>query len=319
MARRLAILVAVIALSLVACSGNSAVGQTNAPGPTSGTGGGPTGGPNATPGGAGGGVFDPCAQLTVDEAAGAMGTDPLSAEPTTGDPATCRYKLGGGEEALVVDYLANGASAQFQAYIDNGSAEPVSGVGDRALYESGTRRLVFMAGEQFVVVYPRYVNATNDALVAATAMGKIIAARMTTGSIPPGLQITAPPAISADDACDLLSGDEAAGVMAKGPMKAEGNPATPQFCTYSLASTSEVLFTVYLDAKGGRSAWDMFAGSLVTEPVSGLGEQAMFEPSTGILFALKGDSVLNVNVYGSSPQESLDLDRRLMEIMLGHL
>ena len=53
--------------------------------------------------------------------------------------------------------------------------------------------------------------------------------------------------------------------------------------------------------------------------MSGLGDQALFESSTGILFALKGDSILNVNVYGLSPEQTLPLDRRLMEIMLRHL
>jgi hypothetical protein len=264
-------------------------------------------------------VADACAQLTVAEAAGAMSSDPLTSTATTGDPSNCRYRLADGEEALVVDYIVNGATPQYEAFVSAGSAEEVAGVGDRARYERGTRRLVMMTGGVFVSIFPRYVNGTDDALEASSAMGKIIAARLTTGSVPPGLQVTAPPVIAATNACDLLSADEAAGVIGKGPMTVQPSSSTPQFCSYAVTSSGEVLVSVYLDAKGGRSAWNTFTGSLSTEPVSGLGDQALFEPSTGILFALKGDSLLNVNVFGVPPDQALAPDRRLMEIMLRHL
>jgi hypothetical protein len=125
--------------------------------------------------------------------------------------------------------------------------------------------------------------------------------------------------ISAETACDLLSAEEAAGVIGKGPMEAQANEFAPQFCTYAILSSGEVVLSTYLDAKGGQAAWQTFTGSLTTEPVDGLGQAALFEPSTGILFALQGDSVLNVNVFGQSPEAALELDRQLMEIMLGHL
>jgi hypothetical protein len=321
MARRLAILLATVALAFSACGGTPSGAQTAAPGATTGGGGGGTGtaGPNATAGGPAGRAVDPCAQLTVTEAAAVMDTDALTAKGTSGDPANCRYNLANGEEALVVDYVVGNASAQYDAFVSAGSTEEVAGVGDRARYEGGTRRLVMMAGGVFVSVFPRYVNGADDAQAAASAMGKIIAARLTTGSVPSGLQVTAPPLVSAKTACDLLSGAEAAGVVGKGPMEAKPNASTPQFCTYALSSSGEELLSVYLDAKGGRTAWDSFTGSLSTEPVSGLGDQALFESSTGILFVLKGDSVVNVNVYGLDSQQTLALDRRLMEIMLRHL
>jgi len=322
MARRFAVLVSALALVVGACGGSGPGTATQAPGATSGGGGGggggATGGPNATPGGQARAI-EACAQLTVTEAAAAMESEALTAAATSGDPANCRYKLASGEEALVVDYIVSGASTQYQAFIDAGSTEEAPGVGERARFERGTRRLVMMAGGVFVSVFPRYVNGTDDALAAASAMGKIIAARLTTGSVPPGVQISAAPVVSAKSACDLLTGAEAAGVMGKGPMVAKPNASTPQFCTYALSSSGEELLSVYLDAKGGRAAWTSFTASLATEPVSGLGDQALFESSTGILFALKGDSILNVNVYGLSPEQTLPLDRRLMEIMLRHL
>jgi hypothetical protein len=329
MVRRLALLVPVLVLVLGACSGSGPGAATQGPGasPAGGGGGGGGGGasssgPNATGGGSGTGsgtaIADPCAQVTVAEAAGAMGTDPLTAHPTPGDPAKCSYQLASGEETLVVTYVLEFAPNQYKAVVDAGSDE-VPGIGDKARYVPGTRSLTFMVGKVLVTVFQRYVQSSDPSREITFAIGKIIAARMATGSVPPGLQITAPPVLKAKSACDLLSGDEAAGVIAKGPMTAKPNPSTPQFCTYALTSSGEELLSVYLDAKGGQSTWSSMTSTLETDPVSGLGDQALFESFTGILFVLKADSILNVNVYGLSPEETLPLDRKLMEIMLRHL
>jgi hypothetical protein len=277
-----------------------------------------TGPPGSTPGPITGGILDACALLTGDEAGGAIHTQALTPTGTTGDPAHCSYALPDGEEALVIDVMRNGAQTQYQGFVDAGTAEDVSGVGDRALYERGTRRLVFMVGDVLVYVFPRYVNGADAALEADTAIGKVIAARLTTGAVPTGLAATPPPLVSAETACDLLSADEASGVMGQ-QLKSEGNPAVAQFCTYSVVSSGEVVLTTYLQRVGGSDTWPGLEGSLTTEPVSGLGEKAMFEPSTSILFVLQGDAILNVNVFGRSPADALALDRQLAEIALTHL
>ena len=334
MARRLAFCVSLLAtVALAACGGGTtsapsavpsslAGGGTTRPAAASAAGGGgATAAATAQPGAVGGAAAlnDPCGLLTVAEAAGAMGTDPLTSSGTAGDPATCSYTLGDGEEALAIDVLRNGAAAQYQSFVDNGSAEDVSGIGDAALYERGTRRLLFKVSDLLIYVFPRYVNGADAALGAATAMAKIIAARLTTGSVPPELQITAPPIISAETACDLLSADEAASVLAKGPMSAQGNQFTPQFCTYAIVSSGEVVLSTFFQPKGGAATFAGIEGSGTTDPVSGLGDKAMFEPGTGILFVLKGDTLLNVNVFGQEPAATLDLDRQLAEVMLTHL
>ena len=330
MARRLAFCVSLLAsVVLAACGGTTsapsavpgslAAGASRPAATAAGGGGGATAAATAQPGGGGGALNDPCGLLTVAEAAGAMGTDPLTASGTAGDPANCSYTLGDGEEALAITVLRNGAAAQYQSFVDNGSAEDVSGVGDVALYERGTRRLLFKVGELLIYVFPRYVNGADAALGAATAMARIIAARLTTGSVPPALQITAPPVISAETACDLLSADEAASILDKGRLSAEGNQITPQFCTYGIASTGEVILSTYFQPRAGAATLAGIEGSLTTDPVSGLGDKAMFEPGLGILYVLTGDTLLNVNVFGQEPAATLDMDRQLAEIMLSHL
>ena len=309
----------VAALAVAACGGTPGPTSPAAGQPTGG-GGGATAGPPATAGAGGGSATeDPCALLTAEEAAGAIDTDPLSITAVPGDPARCSYALASSEEVLVIDVLRNGAAAQFQTYLDAGSAEAISGVGDAALFERSTRRLVFTTGDLFISIFSRYVGGADAAQEATTAIGKIIAARVTTGTVPPDIQLTAPPVVTAETACDLLSADDAAEVLDQGAMEAQGSEFSPQFCTYAVSSSGEVVLSTYLDPKGGLGVWENFAGSLTTDPVEGLGDLAMYEPSTGILFVLEGDSIINANVFGRSEGKALELDRQLLEIMLSNL
>ena len=315
MAHKIGILAA--ALLVAACGGSGPA--TQGPGATAPGGGSTeTSGPGATgPASGGAAVVDPCSLLSVGEAAGAIDTAELTSAGTPGDPATCTYSLEGFGEVLTVSVLRNGAAAQYQTFVDAGSGEAVSGVGEAALFERSSRRLVFRAGDAFVMLFSRYVGGADAALVAYTKAGTIVAARLTGAALPPEAQLTAPPVLSAATACDLLPTDEAATVIGRGPMTAEGSSA--QFCLYALAAGGEVIFGTYLDPKGGQAAWDEFAASLTVDEVADLGERAMFEPSTGILFVLQGDAILNVNVYGVDSSVALAQDRALMEQMLGNL
>ncbi len=338
MARRLALGVSLLAsIFMAACGGSNPSPPSAVPGSPSSSGTArPTAAASVTAGGttaaataaatarpgagdSGAALKDPCGMLTVAEAAGAMDTAALTAKGTPGDPAKCSYALGDGEEALVIDVLQNGAATQYQAFVANGSAEEVPDIGDGALYERGTRRLVFKVGDLLIYVFPRYVNGADSALEAATAMAQIIAARLTTGSVPPALQITAPPVIAAGSACDLLSADEAASILIKGPMAAQANPAAPQFCPYAIVATGEIILSTYFQARDGAATFAGIQSTSTTEPVAGLGDKAMFEPGTGILFVLKGETLLNANVFGQGPTETLALDKKLVEFMLSHL
>src|SRR5690349_12519941 len=123
MVRRLALLVSLLAIVVAACGSSGPGAATQGPGASTGGGGGggggaPTSGPNA--GGGPAAIADACAQLTVVEAAGAMGTEPLTAHAKPGDPASCSYQLPSGEETLVVDYVLSTAPNQYKAVVDAG-------------------------------------------------------------------------------------------------------------------------------------------------------------------------------------------------------
>ncbi len=110
-------------------------------------------------------------------------------------------------------------------------------------------------------------------------------------------------------------------MLGQGSLKAEANEFAQQFCSYGIVSTGEIVISTYFKRSGGSDAWASLVGSLTTDPVSGLGEKAVFEPSTNILFVLQGDSILNVYVTtgGLDPATALDQDSQLARIMLTHL
>ena len=315
MARWAARLLAALAMTaLVACGGQPAASQTAGPG-------GGTSGPGPTSGGGGGipALDDPCALVTVDEVGGVLSSDPLTATGTPGDPAKCVYTNSAGDEWLTIDIAREGAANQFQTFVDAGTGESVTGVGEAAWFETSSQRLLVRSGTFLVYAHSRYAPGGPEGLATMSTIGKIAHARLSGTAIPPEAQVTAPPVISTEAACDLLSAEDAAGIIGKGPMTAQANEFAKQFCTYTVTSSGEVVLSTYLDPKGGQAGWDGFAASLTTEPVTGLGEKAMFEPSTGILFVLQGDSILNANVFGLEPEAALAQDRKLLEIMLANL
>jgi hypothetical protein len=224
--------------------------------------------------------------------------------------------MNSGDEALAVTVTREGAENQFKSFVDNGSAEDVAGVGDKALWEPSSRRLVFLAGGRFVIVYVRTYMGSGTPLEVSSGVGKIIAARLTTGSVPSGLAATAPPIAKAQNACELLTPEQAANELSFGALNESSNPATPTLCSYALASSGEVVISTYFQRVGGSATWDGLVGGMSTEPVSGIGEKAVFEADSNKLFVLKGDSIISVQVFGSG----LDSDAALSAAeQLGHL
>jgi hypothetical protein len=163
-----------------ATSGAGGGAATAAPAATAGGGGGgaATAAPAATAAAGGGASLNVCDLVPVQAAAAAMGTAALTATGSGTDPAKCSYTLADGEEALSIDILRTGAEAQFQSFIANGSAEEVSGIGDKALWESGTRRLLFIKNGLLVYVFPRYVNGADLAFEAAKAIATAAAGHL---------------------------------------------------------------------------------------------------------------------------------------------
>jgi hypothetical protein len=222
------------------------------------------------------------------------------------------YSQADGTEVLRLDVFRSGAAAFFQSFVDAGSGETVSGLGDRAYYEPGTRRLLAVTGDVAIMLNPGPFVGDVD----LNGMGQIVIARLNGGS---AAQITAPPVVSAETACDLLSADEAAAVLGKGPVSASANEFAPQLCTYGVTSSGEVVAATFFQARGGFEGWSGYEANYSPEPIDGLGDKAFFDASNSVVFVLKGDSVFSVGVFGAAADDVLPLCRQLAEVMLGHL
>jgi len=270
-------------------------------------------------------VEDPCAYLTATEVAGTSRTpadEVIIPTPHVDDPADCQYGLADAGSIVTVIFQREGAATAYHYNVEGtGSGEQIADIGESAYYfPDGNLR--FFANDLYVNLTAGYAgNSQNheDSRAGTIALAKLIAARLAGTSIPPELQITAPPVVNAEAACDLLTGEEAASVLDKGAMEATGNASAPAFCTYSVTSTDEILASTYFKPTEGISFYGDLENSLTVDPVSGIGDKAMFEPGTGILYVLKNDSVFNVNVFGVDPTDALEPDQQLAEIMLTHL
>ena len=269
-------------------------------------------------------VADPCAYLTTDEVAGTSripADQQITSTPTIGDPADCSYFADSDTLVQVAFQREHGPDGYANTVESSTSDEPVSEVGDDAVYYPDGE-VIFMVGDLFVALRARYAGNTQtheDSRAGTIALAKIIAGRLVGASLPPELQITPPPIVNAGTACDLLSADEAASVLNKGAMTATAQESVPTFCSYSVASSQEVLASTYFKPTDGIAFYADLEGSLTTDPVTALGDNAMFEPDTGILYVLKNDSMFNANVYEADPQDALEPDQQLAEIMLTHL
>lgn len=126
---------------------------------------------------------------------------------------------------------------------------------------------------------------------------------------------------TASAACDLLTPEEAATSLGTEPLTTTGGEVAGQtYCDYRTAS-GEAVLTTYMQAAGAASLWGVYESSLTTEPVEGVGDKAMFEPSTKLLFVLKGDAFFNLFIADLelTPAQALEKGRPLALMMVGRL
>ncbi len=281
-----------------------------------------TTGPGASTGGGevAGGV---CALLTVDEAGGALNSPPLETSSEAGNPGHCSYTRPGEDRpTLSVDVSVGnleGRRDQLDELLAAGGYEEVAGVGDRAVSRYG--EMMFLVGDRGIEVAADWGGNLNDH-EAVILIGKIITARLTKGTVPPELKVTAPPVLNAKHACELLSAAEAETALGLSGLTATGNDFgaefAPEFCTYTRAN-GEVVLSIYFEPRRGYDTWESLVAGMTTDPVAGIGDKAAFESYTGKLFVLNGDTILFANVVTTSGDNALAIDRQLMEVMLTHL
>lgn len=180
----------------------------------------------------------------------------------------------------------------------------------------------------FVASFVTACGGGGGGATQAPATGGATAAPGDTGS--PATQAPLPTAGSvptsngggtAATACELLTPADAATALGTGELAQTGGELAGQtFCDYRDGTGASVL-TTYMQATGATQLWPIYEGSLVTDPVSGLGDKAMFEPSTKLLLVLKGDAFFNVFVadVSLSPEQALEQATRLAQLMVGRL
>jgi hypothetical protein len=317
-------LVGVIAL-LGACGGLTPAGSNGAGGNSGG------GASNNAAGDAS--LSAPCSLLTEAEVAGGshlLDTDlPLAITPQTGDPAYCEYTFSDKTPILKFAIRQNGAADAYQKALDPATDQAVADMGDKAQY-AGDGVLKFLTGPYFVNLDAHYAGEyythgdyyqTGVDLDKTVLLAKIIESRLRTGSVPAALEITAPPALQAHAGCDLLSADEAAGIVGKGAMTTSVNESVPNYCYYSIASSSEPSFNIYFKPYDGQKFFASEQETVQAQPVSGIGDKAMYDSFSQKLHVLKGDSVIVVSIddLSMSPDDAQDLAQQIAAKVLPNL
>lgn len=125
----------------------------------------------------------------------------------------------------------------------------------------------------------------------------------------------------AGEACDLASPDEVGGVVGESGMTIGMNtPGDVSYCIYQTAAGDAFVATSWMKRGGGGSfsIWKSGAG---VEDVDGLGDDAVFDPSSATLLVLQGDAIVSITAGDGTVAEDqrLDWSKAIAEIALGRL
>jgi len=290
--------IACVVASLAACGGSGAPGGARATATTPGA---SSGGTVATPAAdatsGGGPTAEVCGLLTLDEVRGAeqIASSDTVTTSSTGDD--CTYVTSDGSPVLMVLLARTGGARQLKTY-DTTDFETISGVGDEAYFQGSSSILWMLVGDSLVNLHSGRVQNVDQARIATSGMGRIIAARLTAGAVSAEIEITAPPVLNAGSACDLVTADALAAIVGQGTLTSSGDPNLPQLCYFTLASSGVQAVSIRFQAHSGPAAWDSTIAASETTTVSGLGDKAAWDDFDQSLFVLRGDSIIQVTVLG---------------------
>jgi hypothetical protein len=119
----------------------------------------------------------------------------------------------------------------------------------------------------------------------------------------------------AKTACELLTPEEAARELGTGPLTAEGGELAGQtYCDYR--ESGATVLTTYMQPNA-EQLWGVYETSLQADPVAGIGDKALYEPSTKLLLVLKGSTFFNIFIaeFTLSSEEALEKSKVLAGIM----
>jgi hypothetical protein len=123
----------------------------------------------------------------------------------------------------------------------------------------------------------------------------------------------------ASDACGLITAEELASVMSATNVTTEPVAGDTSYCTYRAAGVL-VAATSY-NLTNADVVFPSFAGEAGATVVSGIGDKAVFSPSTATLFIVKGSKIVGITAgAGTMPiEQRLDLSKQLGAIAAGRL
>ena len=122
-------------------------------------------------------------------------------------------------------------------------------------------------------------------------------------------------------ACQLVTVDEAGGVLGQdGLTVTMDSPGDVSYCIYS-DSAGAAIIASSLMTRGGSGAFSAWKAGAGVQQVDGLGDDAVFDPSSATLLVLKGDAIFSVTAGDGSQAEAqrIEWSKALAEIAIGRM
>jgi hypothetical protein len=126
---------------------------------------------------------------------------------------------------------------------------------------------------------------------------------------------------TATDACALITAEEAGTTLgADGETIGMSTPGEVSYCIYADASGASNLATSWMQ-RGGSGSFSLWKSGAGVQQVDGLGDDAVFDPSTASLIVLKGDGIISIAAGDGSDDEAQRLAwaKTLAGIALGRM
>ena len=129
-------------------------------------------------GGGGGTAVDTCGLVTLAEMESIFGVSGATQDLLKGPPDSCDYQLEGAPFAAT-QWTTDAGAFVFDAMAGDSNSTPISGMGDRAVYNSQMRVLVVQVGDGILSIAAFAEGRTDEELFELMKqMGTIAAGRM---------------------------------------------------------------------------------------------------------------------------------------------
>lgn len=125
---------------------------------------------------------------------------------------------------------------------------------------------------------------------------------------------------TAGSACELATADEIGAVVGATLSVSMDSPGDVSYCIYGDSAGSGLVATSLM-ARGGSAAFGIWKTGAGVQQVDGLGDDAVFDPSTATLLVLKGDAVFTVTAGEGTEAEAqrLSWSEAIAEIAIGRM